>query len=211
MRNARFALAAGLLVTAIAVALVLSRSPQVLLSKNPSGPTTTLTSVPGTGGACQPDQAVPAHTSAIRLSLGATAGPRVAVNVYSGKALVTHGESAPGWVGYNVTVPVKALDHAVPNATVCFAFKGANERVEFLGVHSPKRTVATSGTAVIPGQVVIEYTRPGSSSWWSIAKSVARHMGLGRAWAGTWIPLLVLILMATAIGLGSWLTIRESR
>jgi hypothetical protein len=40
---------------------------------------------------------------------------------------------------------------------------------------------------------------------------VARRMGLGRAWAGTWVAAMVALLMATGIALASWLTLRESR
>ncbi len=209
MRDARVALAGGLALTAIAVAIVLSHSPQILVGTNAIEPSTRLTSVPGGGSACQADETLPAGTSAIRLSLGASAGPRVAVTVLSGKTVITHGEGAPGWIGYVVTIPVKPLDHAVHHATVCFAFTGANERVSFLGVPTPTRSAATSGAGVLPGRIAIEYTRPGSSSWWSLALSVARRMGLGRAWAGTWIVLLVATLMATSIALASWLTIRE--
>jgi hypothetical protein len=57
--------------------------------------------------------------------------------------------------------------------------------------------------------LTIEYLRRGSSSWWSLALAVARRMGLGRAWAGTWIVLLVAIMMGSAIAIASWLTTRE--
>lgn len=34
--------------------------------------------------------------------------------------------------------------------------------------------------------------------------STARHLGLGRAWAGTWVALLVLALMAIVLALTIW-------
>jgi hypothetical protein len=213
MLDARVTLAIGLALTAIAVAIVLSHSPQVLAGTNAIKPLLepALTSVPGGGSACQANETLPVGSSAIRLSLNATAGPRIAVNVLSGKTVITHGEGTPGWIGSVVTIPVVPLDHAVRHTTVCFAFTGANERVSFLGVPTHKRSAATSGAHLLPGRIAIEYLRPGSSSWWSLALSVARHMGLGRAWAGTWIVLLVATLMATSIAFASWLTIRESR
>jgi hypothetical protein len=212
MQNARVALAVGLALIAIAVAVVLSGGPQVLAGSNGVEPASkALTSVPGSGGGCQADETLPARTSAIRLSLEASAGPRVAVNVLSGKTIVTHGEGAQGWLGQVVTIPVKPLDRTVRHAAICFAFTGANERVSFLGVPTPKRRAATSGGSALRGRISIEYLRPGRSSWWSLALSIARRMGLGRAWAGTWVVLLVASLMAASIALASWLAIRESR
>jgi hypothetical protein len=213
MRNARGALAAGLALCAIALAIVLSGSPQVLAGSTngiePGG--APLTTVPGSGSACQSEETLPAGSSAIRLSLEATAGPRVAVTVLSGKAVVTRGEGVQGWLGKVVTVPIKPLKRTVRHATVCFVFTGAHEQVSFLGVPTPKRRAARSGTRVLPGRISIEYLRRGRSSWWSLARSVARRMGLGRAWAGTWVVLLVAALMATSIALASWMTVRESR
>jgi hypothetical protein len=212
MQNPRVALAYGLALIATAVAIVMSRSPQVVSGLNGIEPLATrLMSVPGSGGGCQAGETLPARTSAVRMSLEASAGPRVAVNVLVAKTIVTHGEGAQGWLGQVVTIPVEPLDRTVRHATVCFAFTGAHERVSYLGVPTPKRSAATSGGRALRGRISIEYLRPGHSSWWSLALSTARRMGLGRAWAGTWIALLVAILLAASIALASWLAIRESR
>jgi hypothetical protein len=212
MQNARVALAVGLALIAVAVAVVLSGSPQVLAGTNGVEPAAkALTSVPGSGSGCQANETLPAHTSAIRLSLEASAGPRVAVNVRSGNTVITHGEGTQGWLGQVVTIPVKGLDRTVRHATVCFSFTGANERVSFLGVPTPKRSAARSGGRALRGPISIEYLRPGGSTWWSLALSTARRMGLGRAWAGTWVALLVAGLMAAGVALASWLAVRELR
>jgi hypothetical protein len=57
----------------------------------------------------------------------------------------------------------------------------------------------------------MEYLRPGRKSWWSLASSVAHHMGLGHAASGTWIVFLVLALMLTVVILASRLALRELR
>jgi hypothetical protein len=212
MRDARVALALGLALVAIAAAIVLSQSPQVLTSTNGVKPlNAALTSVPGAGSACQANEVLPARTTAVTLSLRASAGPRVAVTILSGKTVVAQGESASGWIGNMVTIPVGPLDHAVHQTTVCFAFAGANERVLFLGAPTSTGSAARTDTSVLPGRIAIEYRRPGSSSWWSLALSVARHLGLGRAWAGTWVALLAATLMAASIALAAWLAIRDLR
>jgi hypothetical protein len=211
MRGARVALAAGLVLLAIAVGIVLAHSPETLARSNALHPLNLrLTSVPGSGSACQSNELIPAETTAIGVSLNASDGPRVTVTVLSGKTVVAHGKSASGWLGRLVTIPVAPLGHAVQHATVCVAFSGADERVRFLGVRTPARAAARSHGRALPGRLTIEYLRRGSSSWWSLALPVARRLGLGRAWAGTWIALLVAALMASAIAIASWLTARRA-
>ncbi|MGA2163431.1 MAG: hypothetical protein ABSH36_03065 [Solirubrobacteraceae bacterium] len=213
MRGARVAIVGGLALTAIAAAIVLSGSPQVLAGSNGVAAVIypPLASVSGGGGACQPDETVPAGSSAIRLSLEASAGPRIAVTVHSGATLIAHGESAPGWLGRVVTVPIEPIDSTVHQATVCFSFTGADERVSLLGVRTPRQGAATSGARTLPGRIAIEYLHAGSSSWWSLASEVARRLGLGRAWAGTWVAVMVAALMAAGLALASWLILREAR
>ena len=211
MRDVRVALAVGLALTAVAVALVLSRAPEVIAGSNAIGPLPrALHAVPGSGSACQANETLPAGTSAITLSLEATAGPRVAVSVLSGSTVLTHGESANGWTGAAVTIPVEPVRRVVRDATVCFSFAGANERVSFLGAHTSTERAATSGGHAIPGRIGVEYLRSGSSPWWSLAHAIARRMGFGRAWPGGWVVLLVAALMACAIAIASWLIVRES-
>ncbi len=212
LRDARVVLVGGLALVAIAAAVVLSRSPQVLAGTNAITPVRPpLASVPGGGRACQANETLPARSTAIGLSLEATAGPRVTVAVLSRGTLLTHGASAPGWLGQLVKIPLAPLDRTVHDVTVCFAFAGADEQVSFLGARTGRRVAATNATGVLPGRVAIEYLRPGPSSWWSNALTVARRMGLGRAWAGTAVVLLAAIAMAIGLALASWLTIRESR
>ncbi len=213
MRDARVALAAGFGLVALALAVVLSGSPQVLAGSNGIEPLgNALTTVPGGGSACQGGETLPAGTSAIRISLGATAGPRVAAAVRGpdGRVLA-RGISGQGWLANVVTVPVAPLARTVRGATVCFGFRGAYERISFFGVRTPAQTAARSGGRALPGRVAIEYVRSGDSSWWSLASSVARRMGLGRAWAGTWVAVFVASLTAAAIAVGSWLLVREAR
>jgi hypothetical protein len=211
MRDARVALAVGLALTAVAVSVVLFRSPQVIAGSNAIGSLPrALQSVPGSGSACQANETLPAGTSAITLSLEATAGPHVAVSVRSGNITVTHGESTNGWTGAAVTIPVEPVDRVVRDATVCFSFAGANERVLLLGASTSTERAATSSGSALPGRVGVEYLRSGSSSWWSLAHAIARRMGLGRAWPGGWVVLLVAALMACAIAIASWLIVRGS-
>jgi hypothetical protein len=214
MRDASVALAAGFALVALALVIVLSGSPQVLAGSNGIEPLgNVLTTVPGGGSACQAGETLPAGASAIRLSLGATAGPRVAVAVRAaaGGRIVARGVSEPGWLGNVVTIPIAPLAQTAHDATVCFGFAGADERVSFFGRPTSASSAARSGRGALPGRVAIEYAHPGSSSWWSRAVAVARRMGLGRAWAGTWVAVFVGALMAAAILAASWSLMRGLR
>jgi hypothetical protein len=210
MTGARVGLAAGLVLLAVAVAVVLSQSPQVVIRANEFHPLNVpLSSVPGSGRVCQGQELLPADTNAIAVSLNASGGPSVTASVFSSDTLITHGNSPSGWIGRSMTVPVTPLPHTVRPVTVCFAFTGANEQVRFLGVPGPARSGATSSVGALHGRLTIEYLRRGRPSWWSLLLPVARRMGLGRAWAGTWVALLVACLMASAIAVASWLALRN--
>ena len=79
----------------------------------------------------------------------------------------------------------------------------------FQGMPTPAAAAAHDGRRSLGGRLIIDYLRPGTSSWLSLAGEVAHRMGLGRAAAGTWIVFLALALLAAAIVLASRLLLRE--
>jgi|ERR1039458_136808 hypothetical protein len=209
MRSVRIALAVGLTLTAIAIGVTLTRSPPLLAGTNSIPIATRVASTSKSAGACQANEVLPANTSAVRLSLEASLGPRVIVKALSGKQILTYGERPAGWTGGVVTIPVKRVLRRTSGVKICFAFAVEHELVSIFGQGTPATVAATEGREVLPGRMRIEYLRPGDSSWWSLALSVSRRVGLGRAWAGTWIVLLLLTLTVTAATLTSWLVLRE--
>ena len=196
MRRAHAALVAGLALMALAIAFVLTRSPPEVAATNSIAFARILATTSGSAGVCQSGERLPAETTAIRLSLAADLGPKVNVEVLSGGQVLTSGDRGPGWGAGVVTVHVRALPRALSGATVCVSFTGANERVDFWGARTPASVSATSPAGRLGGRLRIEYLRSGRSTWWSLATAVARRMGLGRTWPGTWVALLVLALMA---------------
>lgn len=211
--GAGVALPAGLALTAIALGIALSASPSRVAGTN----AVALDAQIGLAGgraitACQADESLPRSTSAIRLSLEATVGPSVAVGVLSGGRVLTQGARGSGWTGASVTVPVRALDRAVSQVTVCVALGRSRIPVTVLGARTSRAVAIRSvGGHAMAGRVRIEYLRAGDRSWWSQAIPVARRMGLGRAPAGTWVSLLALALMSMVVLLVSRLVIREAR
>ena len=208
MRSVRVALVVGLAITALTIGVVLSGSPPTVAATNSVPANSPLRFVRGGYERCQEGETLPRDSSAIRLSLSANIGPRVTVSVLSGSRVVTHGQRAAGWgVQETVTVPVKPVPRAIPNARICVAIGPTVERLEVRGSLVP--TLVPGGGSRNVGKLRIEYLRAGHTSWWSLVPSVARHMGLGRTPSGTWIVFALLALMITITILASRLVLKE--
>jgi hypothetical protein len=177
------ALVAGLLILALALVIVLSGSPLVLARTNGVLEKGKLAETYSTAQACQSGEVLPAGTSAIRLALESGAGPRLSVAVLSGARTLTRGAIGSGWISSAVTVPVRPVSSAASNVRICLAFGRTGERVAPIGSPTSSSAAARDGEGhVLPGRIAIEYLRPGSDSWWSLAHAVARLLeDLGEA------------------------------
>jgi hypothetical protein len=204
------ALAAGLSILGLALIVTLSGSPLVVTHANATPANEPLLEASSGSGACQSGEVLPAEVSAIRLTLIAAAGPRVSVTVFSGGRVLTSGATGSGWTSGAVTVPVKPQPRAIPAVRICFKLGQSVETAQLGGSRTSAATAATSlAGQPLSGRFTIEYMSAGHSSWWSLAKSAARHMGLGRAPAGSWVALLVLLAMVAAMTSASLLLLRE--
>jgi hypothetical protein len=204
----RVTLAVSLVLLVAAIGVTLSRSPATVASTNPvisAGTYETVTG--GHFGACQRNETLPAGTTAIRLSLDSVLGPRVTVRALSGKRLLTSGERSTGWTAGEVTVPVKPVARTVNGVVTCFEFIAKDESVALVG----QRAAAGASAQSAAGAIKIEYLRPGEQSWWSLAATVATHMGSGRAWAGTWIVPFLAVLVGAILLAVCRLSLRLAR
>jgi hypothetical protein len=212
MRSARTAFVVGLLLLTAALALTLLGSPiGVAASNKVPGTEALVASTNRSNSYCQAHETLPRATSAIRVWLDATAGPRVRLSVFAGGRAVAGGTRASNWIGSSVTVPVRPLPHTVHDTTVCISFQLHDETVIVQGNAAPARVAAREGHRALGGRIWIEYLRPGTRSWLSLATEVARRLGLGRSPAGTWVALVALALLAAALALTSRLVLRELR
>jgi hypothetical protein len=203
--RARISLAIGLALTAIAIGLVMSRSPRIVARTNAVPISETISATASHPvAACQGNEVLPRGTTAVRLSLEALMGPRVVVRLIHNHALLSTGEQAAGWSRQSVTVPVKPLRRSVANVSLCFAMAPHDESVRIDG----KNGTSPSGAAV-GGRIRIEYLRPGKRTWWALASGVIRRMSWGRATRGVWIVLVVLATMVALAALASLLIARD--
>jgi len=205
------ALAVGLTLIALILPLTLLHAPLVVAKENSAFTHAELVRTTERAETCQASEALPGDTSAVRLGLTTVLGPRVTVRVLSGGRLITQGVHSPGWEGASVTVPVRPPRRPLTSAKVCVQLSQLNGPVAMLGWHTRPAVAATGGGKRLPGRMHIEYLRAGRQTWWSMATSVARRLGLGRPGSGTWNALLVMTLASFLIGLSSWLLLRELR
>jgi hypothetical protein len=201
-------------------AVTLGHSPPRVLRANGTGTSGPLISTARDLSVCQTGETLPANVSAIRLSMWAFLGWKINVKLYSGKQVVTEGSRGPDWTGTSVTVPVKPVAQPIRGATLCFMTGPNSEPELLLGGPAPEKQVAAllepgvpapeaSLLGRLPGRLSAEYLSSGEASWWSRIGTVATHMGLGRAFTGSWIALLVAALMLAVAVLTVRLTLRE--
>jgi hypothetical protein len=213
MRGVPVALAAGLGLLAVALALTLLHSPASVAGTNrPLGqPEQPIASTTRSTGYCQAGEVLPQGTSAIRVWLDAAYGPRMSLTVSAGGHALTRGERGSGWTGGSVTIPVKPLARTVADADVCVSFHLKDETIIMQGNDASPASAAHEGPRALSGRFWIEYLRPGTRSWASLVASTMQRMGLGRAFAGTWIAFVALALLALLGVLASMLVVEELR
>lgn len=212
MTSVRLALLGALLAIAVALAVTLSRSPLSVAGGNSvRGQETQFASTDHGASYCQAGEVLPRGSTAIRVWLDAAAGPRVHLVVYSGARVIASGQRGSDWTGGSVTIPVRPLPRTVADATVCVSFALRDETILAQGIAAPDALAAHEGAKSLGGRLWIEYLRPGSRSWASLASQVIGHMGMGRAAGGDWVAYLALVLLATAAAVASRVLIRELR
>jgi hypothetical protein len=97
------------------------------------------------------------------------------------------------------------------DASICFALARSAGVARLDGQATPRSLAARDQHGrPLPGRVRIEYLAPGHS-WWSLAASVARRMGLGRAGSGIWIVVVAIALMVVVALLTARLALWELR
>lgn len=207
----KITLGIGLVTGVTAIAVTLSQAPVTVARVN----TPTHTDIGSTNraiAACQPDEVLPRGITAIRLRIFAFLGPRVTVEVLARGRVIAHGERGSGWTGGAVTVPVTPRSTATSGTQLCFAlFANGDESDELVGAPAAGALAAHDRDGSLHGRVRAEYLRPGGSSWWSLARAVARRMSLGRGWPGAASVPLAVILIACVVLLSCALIVRSPR
>jgi hypothetical protein len=225
MSNVKITLVAGIALILVVGAVVLTRSPpRVVRVGAPGGIVGNgiLHITTSSAAVCQPNEVLPSGVSSIRLAVWGFFGAPVHLVAYSGSRVLTEGTRGADWTSDSVTVPVKPVSRTTSNVRLCFTLAPNTEPLFVIGAPAPAQepavaltsprltpVVAASDEQSLGGRMGIEYLSGGQGSWWSRVLSVARHMGFGRAFSGTWIALLTAALMAAVGVLAVRLALRE--
>jgi Predicted membrane protein (DUF2142) len=203
----RLALAAGLAVTAAALAFVLTRPPLTAVAGSNGVPAEQAVAFTNGGEAttCQSAGTVPAGTEAVRVSLSANVGPRVSLKISRGASVVASGVRAPGWgADETVTVPVARVAKAVAFAEVCTTVGKSVEPIQINGT----RVTTPAGLHAL--WLRMEYLRPGPRPWLSLAASIAGRMGIARAPGGARVAWPAVAAMLAVAFIAARLVLREA-
>lgn len=161
---------------------------------------------------CQANELLPSSTSALRISLIALrVGPAVSVTVSHAGRVVATGHHNAGWFSGSLTLPLTPTVTRPTRARICLTRGPVAGPLELAGSASPRALATTVNGTPLAGRMRIEYLAHGHRSWLSLARSVTRRIGIGRAPSGTWIVLPLALMMAIAVSLGAWLLLREER
>jgi hypothetical protein len=158
---------------------------------------------------CQSNERLPASTDALRMSLIAYIGPAVSVTVSHEGRVIARGHHGGGWISGSLTLPLQPSVSSQTGARICLTRDSSALLAGLLGQATPTSLAAASNGQPLAGRMRVEYLTHGHGSWLSMAKHVARRLGLGHNPSGTWIVLPLAALMAIALGLGAWLLMRE--
>jgi hypothetical protein len=198
------ALTCGLAAIAAAIALTLAGSPLVIAGGNSVRPREIVAKTSGDRVFCQDGETLPADISALRAWITGDVKPNVSVRVWADSRIVSSGFQEGGWLGKVVTVPIAPVPHAISDARVCFTLGRTVEEIHLIG--EPGRSAGAHGSTA---KVRIEFLRRDGESWWSLARSVVRRLGLGRAlegWSATLVPLILMLILATIV---SWTLLHQ--
>ncbi len=205
----------GLALLLVGLVTLLSQRSERLTGRNDVRVYTVLTQTGGGGErACQGGELLPRDTNAIRPSLRAVGnrGPALTLTASRGGRIVTRGRLAAGWRGRSPAIPVREVQRTVDRVRVCLHL-GAGLGVTLAGANasdpSHRAAIASLDGAPLDGSLRIDYLQAGDVSWWAHVPALAHRIGLGRAWTGPWVALLIVALMLACGALAVGWLIRE--
>jgi hypothetical protein len=203
----------GFALIAAALVWLLLQTPKAVISSNYVTVTQELGLLREHTKVCQTGERLPAGTEAIRVSMGAIAhvGPAVSATVSHEGHSVASGHHDAGWVSSSLTLPLRPPVEKPVDATICLTPGRIGMPVELIGNMAPRDLATTVNGTPLSGRMRVEYLTHGHSSWLSMARHVARRLGLGHSPSGTWIVFPLVALMALAVTLAAWLLLRDQR
>jgi hypothetical protein len=212
-RQVALTMGVGFALMAAVLVWLLLQTPKAVISSNYVTVTQELGLLREHTTVCQSGERLPAGTAAIRVSMGAIAhvGPSVSATVSHQGRIVASGHHDGGWVSGSLTVPLRPPVEKPADAKICLVPGRIGMPVELIGNMAPRNLATTVNGTPLSGRMRVEYLTRGHRSWLSMARHVARRLGLGHSPSGAWIVFPLVVLMALAVTLAAWLLLREQR
>jgi hypothetical protein len=201
----RILLGVALALTVAALLVTLSQRAPRLSGTNFTHFTRPQVTIPPGGESCQQHTYLPAGTAVAQV-LVATEGrlrPSVSLRFHDlATGLTFIGRAAAGREGM-VNVPLERVVRAEQtNATACVRNTG-HAKIVVAGDDARPALAARVNGRRVRGLIAFRYLRTGRESWWSLAPTVARRFGLGKAGIfGTWTLWALVALL-----LGLWVAV----
>ncbi len=207
------ALAAGFLVLAIGVAVVLSQSAWRPIGSNEINASATIGPLIGGGRICQTQERILAGTGALRITVASTsaAQPQLDAALLSGATTVARDGGAARWSDGAVVVGIHPVVARTTPGRVCVTLADPEQKATMMLRGQAATSPATIGSQPLPIRLRVDYLRPTEQSWWSFIPTVTDRIGLGHAWSGTSVALVALLLTLSSIGLAAWQVTRAAK
>jgi hypothetical protein len=193
------------------LARVLLEAPPMVIASNSVTVTRELAHFPSHAIVCQAGEVLPASTTALRMSLIAYVGPAVSMAVSHDGHVIARGHHGAGWVSGSLTLQLHPEITRAMSVNICLTRDPVAIPLGLFGNSSTRRLAARVNSRPLPGRMRVEYLKRGHHSWLSLARYVARRMGLGHFPSGGWIVIPLTAIMAADLGLGLWLLRREAQ
>jgi hypothetical protein len=226
----RVVVGGGVLALLVALAVVLTGSAPRRSGSNYVPADVFVTPISPGQAICQEGEEVPADTGSLRMTLGSYFRPGPALRVQGRRAdgtLVMSGGLPAGWREGIVSIPVRRVNRQVQGVQLCVIDAGSGRiavggDVPYLGeqVRVVSAAAATRGAAAsAPGRSIgarmrVDYLRPGSESWLSLASTISHRFSLAkggviRHWA--FAGAIALMLIAAVVTVRALLSAERAR
>jgi len=218
-RDVAACLAIAAVVLVVGMAAVLARSEPRRSGSNGARPSAVVATAEGGSTLCQRGVTLPAGSTSLHAQMtpGGALGPPVVVSLRQGARVLDRVPTPAGWRGIELVVPIARAARDYEDVEVCVSVARGSGAVGAIGDRAPPGTGAlTLDGALVPGTAMrVDWYRPGSESWWTIAATVMARIGRGHGgWGGPWVAWMAFALVLAAAGLAiglAWRALTSER
>jgi hypothetical protein len=218
-RDVAACLTIAVVVLVLGIAATLARSEPRRSGSNGARPSVVVANAEGGSTLCQQGVTLPAGSTSLHAQMTpveAAVGPAVVVTLRQGTRVLDRVPKAAGWSGIELIVPIARAPRDYEHVEVCASVARGSGVVGAIGDRAaPGMGVLTLDGAPVGAAMRVDWYRPGSESWWTLATTVVVRIGRGHGgWGGPWVAWTALGLVLVAAGLAislAWQALTSER